>query len=643
MAIQIDLEKAYDKLEWSFIKDMLIRANLPADLIDIIMSCISTISTSILFNGEALDPIYPSRGIRQGDPLSPYLFILCMEFLGQLIEEKCNSKLWQPMKASCDGPAFSHLFFADDLVLFAKADHINCSAVRDVIDEFCSASGQAISDAKSKVYFSPNVDRDSRESFCDILGFASTPSLGKYLGIPIKHPGASAQDFNFILDRVKNKLAGWKANLLYLAGRAVLIQVSSAAIPAYVMQCTYIPNKILEGVDRVNRNFLWGLSESAKKIHWVGWQKIWKAAKKGRDTFNEGSMWTIGKDSKLSFLWDNWTGIGPLRCIIQGLLTQGADQWKVCDIISDLRWDWGRIPFDIPLTIKSIIQATPIPFMSRGQDRLAWSGNPRGIFDLKSAYFLATVDEIVPPFSSGWIWKLEMLPKIRNFLWLCQHNSIGVKSCLARRGVVADKLCPICQREPESIIHALRDCAWVREVWMQLGVNIANQEFWRSNIQDWINFNGKISHSRAQEKPPWKTAFSFAMWCIWKSQNMAVFNGKPLNQNLPNEIMNQVLKFIHLDAQAVVAVLRNNDYVNNIISPILDDCKHLATRFQRIQFNHCYRQANHCADLLARMGALQDLEFISFASPPVDICNAFEDDLNGVYFNKMCYDPVVFG
>ena len=94
MALKIDLENVYDKLEWSFIRDMLIRANLPSDLIAIIMSCISTVSTSILFNGEALDPIYPTRGIRQGDLLSPYLFILCMEFLGQLIEEKCNAKLW---------------------------------------------------------------------------------------------------------------------------------------------------------------------------------------------------------------------------------------------------------------------------------------------------------------------------------------------------------------------------------------------------------------------------------------------------------------------------------------------------------------------------------------------------------------------
>ena len=206
MALKIDLEKAYDKQEWSFIKDMFIRANLPNDIIDVIMSCVSSVSTSILFNGEALDPILPSRGIRQGDPLSLYLFILCMDYLGQLIEEKCSANLWQLVKASQSGLAFSHLFFANDLMLFAKVDGVNYSAIRDVLDLFCSFSGQTVSESKSRVYFSPNLDKDTRESLCDILGFASTPFLGKYLGFPLKQPGSSFQDFNFILDRVKQKL-----------------------------------------------------------------------------------------------------------------------------------------------------------------------------------------------------------------------------------------------------------------------------------------------------------------------------------------------------------------------------------------------------------------------------------------------------
>ena len=218
MALKIDLEKTYDKLEWNFIREALFRANLPVDLIDVIMSCVTTVSTSILVNGGATDLIVPSRWIRQRDPLSPYLFILCMDFLGQLIEEKCNAKLWHPVKASQSGPAFSHLMFADDLLFFARADGTNCSAIRDMLDEFCLLFGQTISEAKFRVYFFPNVDRDARESLCDILGLSSTPFLGKYLGFPFRHPGSSSQDYNFILDRVKQKLAGWKANLLSLVG-----------------------------------------------------------------------------------------------------------------------------------------------------------------------------------------------------------------------------------------------------------------------------------------------------------------------------------------------------------------------------------------------------------------------------------------
>ena len=184
MAIKIDLEKAYDCLEWSFIQDTLALFKFPNHLASLIMSCVSTSSISMLYNGSALEPFLSSRGIRQGDPLSPYFFILCMKVLGTFITEKCDAKLWDSIKASRGGLAFSHLFFVDNLVPLAKADRKNCLAVKDVLDSFCSLSRQKVSNAKSRVFFSLNVNLDTRANLCEILEFRSTPTLGKYLGFP---------------------------------------------------------------------------------------------------------------------------------------------------------------------------------------------------------------------------------------------------------------------------------------------------------------------------------------------------------------------------------------------------------------------------------------------------------------------------
>ena len=125
-----------------------------------------------------------------------------------------------------------------------------------MLSDFCAKSGQTISVAKSRVFFSPNVEPDQREALSNLLGFTPTSNLGKYLGFPLKHPSNRRQDFSFVLDRVKKKLASWKANLVSMAGRMVLIQSSSSIIPAYVMQSNLLPSKILDGIDRVNRNFL---------------------------------------------------------------------------------------------------------------------------------------------------------------------------------------------------------------------------------------------------------------------------------------------------------------------------------------------------------------------------------------------------
>ena len=129
MIIKIDLEKAYNRMEWSFVRNMLLSLNFHMDTVELILSCISTTSISLLFNGEQLEEFQPSKGLRQGDPISTYIFILFMEFLSSLINRKCEDGDWGKVKASRNEPVFSHIFFADDLFLFAKATQENWEAI----------------------------------------------------------------------------------------------------------------------------------------------------------------------------------------------------------------------------------------------------------------------------------------------------------------------------------------------------------------------------------------------------------------------------------------------------------------------------------------------------------------------------------
>ena len=105
-----------------------------------------------------------------------------------------------------------------------------------------------------------------------------------------------------------------------------------------------------------------------------------------------------------------------------------------------------------------MISAIPLLTLGGGLDKLIWAGSLKGIFDVKSAYGIIMESTNNSTFSASWIWKTDLLPKIKMFLWLCAHNSIGVKYCIGKRGVVQDEVCPLCCNGVETILHALRDC-----------------------------------------------------------------------------------------------------------------------------------------------------------------------------------------
>lgn len=118
LMFKIDFQKVYDKVDWNFLRMTLEESGFQAQIISLIMNCITSSTLSLKWNNEKLERFSPQRGLRQGDPLSPYLFVLCMVKLALLIQEKMQSKQWHLFKVCRNGPAISHLFFADDCLLF---------------------------------------------------------------------------------------------------------------------------------------------------------------------------------------------------------------------------------------------------------------------------------------------------------------------------------------------------------------------------------------------------------------------------------------------------------------------------------------------------------------------------------------------
>lgn len=155
--VKIDLEKAYDHINWTFLEKVLEAVGFEDQLIKLIMFCICSSSLAIIWNGEILEEFKPQRGLRQGDLLSPYLFVLCTETLGNQIQLAIDEAKWKGIKPRRWSERVSHLFFGKDLILFAKATLKQAQVMEQILQEFFSLSGQKVNTSKSKLFVSKKV------------------------------------------------------------------------------------------------------------------------------------------------------------------------------------------------------------------------------------------------------------------------------------------------------------------------------------------------------------------------------------------------------------------------------------------------------------------------------------------------------
>ena len=191
----------------------------------LIMSCISLVSYSVLLNGQLVGNIKPSRGLRQGNPLSPYLFVMCAMGLQSLLHKAEMEGYIRGVAICRNGPKVSHLFFANDSVLFCNAKEEECQKILDIPSIYVRGSGQKINREKTNTFFSSNTLHEVQVQIQQVFGVLAICHFEKYLGLPALVGRAKKQSFIYIKERVWKKLQGIKEKLLSQAGREVLIKL----------------------------------------------------------------------------------------------------------------------------------------------------------------------------------------------------------------------------------------------------------------------------------------------------------------------------------------------------------------------------------------------------------------------------------
>ena len=257
LALKLDISKAYDRVEWPFLKGIMTRLGFLEVWINWVMGCVTTPSFSVLINGKPFGNIMPSRGIRQGDPLSPYLFLLCVEGFNSLLFRAEMEGRIKGVSICRRAPSVTNLMFADDSILFCQATLGEVEVINEVLRTYANASGQCINMEKCSVFFSSNTQASHRAGIVSVLGVKELERFETYLGLPTLVGRAKYQTFSYLKDRIWKKLQGWKGCLLSKAGKEVLIKAVTQAIPTYTMGVFQLPVKLCDELNAFCAKFWW--------------------------------------------------------------------------------------------------------------------------------------------------------------------------------------------------------------------------------------------------------------------------------------------------------------------------------------------------------------------------------------------------
>ncbi|KAA3469211.1 reverse transcriptase [Gossypium australe] len=471
-AVKLDMSKAYDRVE-----KVLLKFGFSSGWVTKIMNCVRTVNYRVKFNSNITHIIVPERGLRQGDPLSPYLFLFCMDALSRmLMNAQVNSKM-KGIRASKEGPCINHLFFDDDALLFVRNNRNDVEECMRILDKFEKMSGVSrFRLVKRRLLPLKSLEQDGLESF--------VPSQG--------HGGIGFRDLHLfnvaLLGRQVWRLLTCKDTLCY-----------------ELLSAKYFSNVDIFHPKNIDKPSF-------------TWQSISKAV----GLLSEGFGWDVSNGRSI-YLWKDSWGIEGLSGSSIKVDRRLVQETYVSELMDEDRAEWNeeRVTVLYGDYLKDLICKLPISYAGHADQRV-WFHNPYGFYSTKSAYSWLILKQIgFGPHRIFWrlIWKLKTLPKIRIFCWRLGQEILPIYDKIASIRSGFNSSCPRCGKERESHIHSLRDCTLAKAILEHGGLDakLLNENFTR--CIDWLE---------AAMRTLGKTAMAdliTVLWNIWNSRNNRVFQG----------------------------------------------------------------------------------------------------------------------
>ncbi|CAH9101516.1 unnamed protein product [Cuscuta epithymum] len=619
--VKLDMAKAFDKVSWEFLSQVMTQFGFSTQLVHLIMNNLQATFLSVLINGSPHGFFKPTRGVKQGDPLSPFLFIIASEVFSRGLNKMVADGRIKPFWMGKQGLPISHLGFADDLLIFLNGEARSLVLFKKFLKDYQKASGQEINFCKSSIICGKSASRRINV-IKNILEMKVSSLPIKYLGVNL-HKGINR--FNYcvhIINEFEKRLTPWKQKNLSQGGKLILIKHVLNAIPMHTLAVDKLPKKVVKILNCKTSSFFWGSSNNKRKYHWIRWSKLCLPNLEGG--LGIRSLTDIEKAFTLKLWWKWRTEDSFWAKFIKSKYSRGDNMIpRVTDSTI-----WRRICsiHDLANTLVSCDDS----------GSLIWNEEHDGHFSFRSAF--EEVREVSFNHSIYQnIWDSKQELKVKLLQWKIVKGIIPTADTLGRLNIVLNpSMCPLCRRASDSLDHLFYKCYIARRVWqyfigifgiyIPIGQDYTSFKYWRPKSSS-TNLVGVFIHN----------IFGIVCWFLWKTYSNLVWGTGDVGHSA-EQIILQIkiytqswVKFLSKDKIRTVGSILKEEHIipNNFM---INRPNIQIIKWQKHQRNKLNVDASYLSDKAFGGAILRDAsgKMLLAVGFPIDANSALEAKLKAI-------------